>query len=458
MMRLSQAASVTNGQLSGKDQVFTGVNVDSRKMGFGDLFVAIPGDRYDGHDYVGSADRQGAAGAMVASLQPDNVSQIVVENTTEALGTLSAHWRSRFDIPIIAVTGSTGKTTVTTMIASILRQLGNCLSPRGSFNNQWGVPLTMLGLKPNHRYAVLEMGMNHPGELDYLTSLASPDIALITNVSPAHLEGLGNVRNIAAAKAEIFNGLRKEGVAILNINDPFYSYWHERLGGVAELTFGFSKEASVRVQGLKTEVFGSQFELFVDHRTMLVKLPLAGKHNVMNAAAAAAAGIAAGASLQQIKNGLEATQVIKGRLSPKLGWNGSLVIDDTYNANPASVNAAIEVLASSTKRTVLVLGAMAELGPNAEEFHRQVGKKARQSDIDWLYCLDSTAHDYVKGYCEGYGRAAKVFTQLDPLVASLKSHLNDNTLVMVKGSRSAGMERVVKQIVLDEEEKVIRRC
>jgi len=447
-MKLSEAASVVNGRLTGGGGVFTGVSIDSRKIRCGDLFVAIPGEKFDGHDYVGKAEESGAVASMVSSRTSGGKVQIDVEDTTRALGKLAAHQRSNFDIPVIAITGSNGKTTVSGMVATILKESGECLHPRDSFNNRWGVPLTLLGLKRQHRYAVIEMGMNHPGEIDYLSSIAVPTIALINNAAPAHLEGLGSVERIAAAKAEIFNGLKPSGVAIVNADDRFFPYWAERLQGVTTLTFGSSQTATIALKNVSMHESGSGFEIMLENQVLPVVLSIPGRHNAMNAAAAAAASYAAGASLSQIKAGLEKFQPVPGRLCEKPGINRSTIIDDTYNANPTSIEAAIDVLSASRRRGFLVLGTMAELGSESDALHYRVGRYAREKGIECLYCLSAADNDFATGYRQGYGEGAKVFERVEQLVDDLKLALDHEALVLIKGSRSSAMERVVNQLIV----------
>jgi len=447
MMRLSEVASVVDGKLSGGDCFFTGVSIDSRKIQSGDLFVAIPGEKFDGHNYVVKAEESGAIASMVSSRTLNNKVQIDVQDTTLALGKLAAYWRSHFDIPVIAITGSNGKTTVSRMVATILKESGECLYPRGSFNNQWGVPLTMLRLKKWHRYAVIEMGMNHPGEIGYLSSITAPTVALITNVSSAHLEGLGSVEKIAAAKAEIFNGLKLSGIAIINTDDQFFPYWYERLQRVSTLTFGSSTASMISLKNFCMYPFGSSFEIMLEDQVLPVELSVPGKHNAMNAVAASAASYSVGASLSQIQTGLKKFQPIPGRLCKKPGLNRSTIMDDTYNANSASIEAAIDVLSASGKKSFLVLGTMGELGSESNVLHYRVAWYAREKGIQHFYCLSTADNNFVKCYQQGYGKYTKVFESVEQLIDKLRAELNHDTIVLVKGSRSSGMERVVNKLI-----------
>jgi len=466
-MQLSRAATIMHGVLQGSDCLFSGVSIDSRQTSRGDLFVAIPGAQHDGHRFVDQASENGAVGALVSHTiksckieshggrkRTDQIptSQIRVENTTVAMGQLGAHWRNRFDIPVLAITGSNGKTTVCTLIASILNQVGNCLSPRGSFNNQWGVPLTLLRIREAHTHAVIEMGMNHPGEIEYLAGLARPTIALINNVAPAHLAGLGSLQNIARAKAEIFSGLKRKGIAVLNEDDPFHDFLLRRIdAGHLDLdrvlSFGMRNSADVSVRNIFSNPDGSEFELNIEGQSINVKLPLLGQHNVMNALAAAAATHAAGAEINQIKAGLESFTAVKGRLRRLPGINGSVIIDDSYNANPASIKAALEALAGFDGKRIVVLGAMAELGSDSDELHYQAGVDAHRCGVDRLVCLGTADSTAMSGYARGFGPQAKQFSDLGKLLEYLVPMLQSGMTVLVKGSRSSAMERVVEGLV-----------
>jgi UDP-N-acetylmuramoyl-tripeptide--D-alanyl-D-alanine ligase len=451
MMELSEAARIVNGKLRGIDAVFTAVTTDSRAIDQGDLFIAIPGENFDGHNFVPEAGQKGAAGAIVSSPIDTELAQIEVPDTTRALGELASQWRSRFDIPVLAITGSNGKTTVTAMTASILNHRGNCLSPERSFNNQWGVPLTLLRLKSGHDFAVIEMGTNHMGEIDYLSKITRPTVAVITNVASAHLEGLNSLEQIAEAKAEIFSGLNESGAAVINIDDRFSRQWHDqasvRLKQGRVITFGIENPADVSVSNLQPQWFSSAFDLHINEQCQTVTLPLPGRHNVMNALASAAICHAAGVSMADIKEGLESAQGVAGRLDLKQGIRGSLVIDDSYNANPQSIKAGIDVLSEFQGKKILVLGAMAELGQASSQLHREVGQYAKRNGVETLFCLVPKGVAHGAEYAAGFGEGAQVYDSIDPLVSALENHLDNNVAVLVKGSRSSTMERVVAEII-----------
>lgn len=466
MMRLSEAAAITHGALRGGDCLFHGVAIDSRRTRHGDLFVAIPGAQRDGHDFIGQAGDHGAVGALVSKAGEGGVAKIKVSDTTAALGQLGANWRRRFARPLVAVTGSNGKTTVSALIAAIFNGGGRCLSPRASFNNQWGVPLTLLRLREHHTHIVIEMGMNHPGEIEYLSALARPDVALINNVAPAHLAGLTDLRGIADAKAEIFSGLSPGGTAVLNTDDAFYDHWRRGIGAGRVLSFGTRETAAVVAADISVDPQSSAFELRIGGRgghdgqgghrggpdaarRVRVRLPLPGRHNVLNAAAAAAAAIAAGAGVEQIKAGLESFAALDGRLRPRAGLNGALIIDDSYNANPASVKAALAVLAGFDGGRIAVFGVMAELGAQSDALHREVGRHAHRCGIERLLCLGRKDSGAIAGYRDGFGAKTKCFDARGPLLAHLVPMLGSGVTVLVKGSRAAAMERVAARLVAE---------
>ncbi len=455
MMEFSEAANIVQGKLRGADKYFSGVAIDSREVEPDNLFVAIPGEKFDGHQFIVQSEKAGAVGAMVSTIDKSAFSQIEVSDTTYALGQLAKNWRMRFSIPVLAITGSNGKTTVTAMVSSILNYKNKCLSPQSSFNNQWGVPLTLLKLNKQHDFAVIEMGANHAGEIHYLTQLTQPCIALINNVGPAHLEGFGSLEEIASVKAEIFSGLSNNGVAVLNADDPFYQQWRSQLelenSNYKIMTFAINNEADLVARKIASNGFSNQFSLNFEQQSVNISLPLPGRHNVMNAAAAATVCIAAGTSLKSIKHRLENMGGINGRLNIKRGCQGAVVIDDAYNANPESMKAGIDVLGAFEGAKILVLGAMAELGENGPLMHHEIGAYARETGINKLFCLNpesqgENGQSVVGEYLKGFGDGANMYTDISGLVEALQQHLGDRVAVLVKGSRSSKMERVVDKI------------
>jgi UDP-N-acetylmuramoyl-tripeptide--D-alanyl-D-alanine ligase len=453
MLRLSEAALATGGRVVGADAAFDAVSTDSRAIQAGDLFVALRGERFDGHDFATDCLQRGAAAAMVdARWQAGETGPLlVVEDTRLALGTLASYWRGKFTLPLAAITGSNGKTTVKEMLASILRANSAddaVLATQGNLNNDIGLPITLFKLHDAHRYAVIEMGMNNPGEISYLTRLAKPTVALINNALPAHLEGLGSVEAVAHAKGEIFEGLADDGTAIINIDDPFAPLWQQLAAPRKVLTFGLDHAADVSAD-YRLHSDSCELTLKTPQGEAAVRLPAPGVHNVRNALAAAAAATAMGVSLSAIVSGLHQYGGVKGRLQRKAGIHGSTVIDDTYNANPASMRAAIDVLAACPGKRVLVLGDMGELGETAAEMHREIGVYAKHAQLDRLLLLGELS----KEMAAGFGAGAQHFESPEALGAELNKQLTADTTVLVKGSRFMRMERVVALLLAETTDK-----
>lgn len=448
MMRLSQIVTALDAQLVGPDVEFSSVNTDSRKIQAGDLFIALRGERFDGAEYVAQSLQSGAVAAVVnkGSYQDTESSLLVVADTRIALGKLAAFWRERFDIPLVAITGSNGKTTVKEMLASILRaETGNddaVLATRGNFNNDIGMPLTLLRMNAQHRYAVIEMGMNHFGEIDYLTRLAQPQVAVVNNASGAHLQGLGTVAGVARAKGEIFAGLDDKGIAVINADDAHANVWRDLAGAHPVLDFSLGHAAAV--QGVWTaQGYGGVVQVRTPVGDLNVVLQVPGEHNARNALAAASAAIALQVPLAVIVQGLENFGGVAGRLQRKRGARGAVLIDDTYNANPASMRAALEVLAQAKGKRIFVLGDMGELGDDAARLHRDIGIAARKADIEKLYALGEMS----KGAVAEFGAGAQHFATLESLCATLENELDAQTTLLIKGSRFMKMERVVEYLV-----------
>lgn len=454
MMKLSEAAAALNAEMTGSDVLFQAVNTDTRTIQPGDLFVALRGDRFDGHAFVAEAAARGAVAALVGEPVETVLPLLRVADTRLALGRLGAAWRARFAVPVIAVTGSNGKTTTKEMLAAIFSRRGPVLATQGNLNNDIGVPLTLLRLRAEHRCAVIEMGANHPGEIAYLSELARPGVALITNAAMAHLAGFGSLDEIARTKGGIYAGLAEQGVGIVNADDAYAGFWRSLLGGRRCMTFAMHESADVyAVPGsvqcqVGDEKIITAFQMGTPAGDIEVSFPLMGEHNVMNALAAAAAALAAGATPVDIKGGLEAMQAVKGRLQVKKAACGARVIDDTYNANPPSLLAAIKVLSSVAGRKVLVLGDMGELGDDAPLFHRQVGEHARRAGIDKLYATGQLSRDAAQAFGPGGGH----YASHEELIDALAADLDARTTVLVKGSRFMRMERVVEALM--QEKKV----
>jgi UDP-N-acetylmuramoyl-tripeptide--D-alanyl-D-alanine ligase len=444
MMRLSEAAAMLGAPFSGADAEVLRVSTDSRSIQPGDLFIALRGEKFDGGAFAAQALQQGAAGVVLDARQaPELASAIRVDDTRFALGRLGAAWRQRFAIPVVAVTGSNGKTTVKEMLAAILRvEVGSetgVLHTEGNLNNDIGLPLMLLRLRDTHRFAVLEMGMNHAGEIDYLTRLARPDVAVVNNALSAHIGFLGSVENIARAKGEIFNGLPASGIAVFNADDAHAWLWRESNAQREIVDFGLRQPAAVRGQ-YQPSGFGSALTLSLRTATLDIALQVPGEHNVMNALAAAAAALALGVSHRSIVVGLSGFTGVKGRLQRKPALHGSTFIDDTYNANPDSVKAALAVLAQQPGTKLLVLGDMGELGADAAAMHTDIGRAARAAGVDRLLALGELSRETVTAF----GAGAMHFERIEELLAELENALTSDATVLVKGSRFMQMERVVK--------------
>ncbi len=447
---LSAIRLATGGRLVGDDRAISGVSTDTRAIGQGQLFVALRGERFDAHDFIGQAVAAGAAALLVSDQAsvPAGVPAVVVDDTRLALGKLAAAWRARFTIPVIAVTGSNGKTTTKEMIAAILKaQFGDAvLATRGNLNNDIGLPLTLLALDETHLAAVIEMGMNHPGEIAYLAGLGAPNVALVTNAQRAHLEGMGDMDEVAREKGSIFTGLAAGGVAVINADDAYADLWRALAEKHRQLSFGIEQVADVhgalRQHGLETRL-----TLRTPEGTVELRLAVPGRHNARNAAAAAAACLAAGIPLTAVVTGLEHFSGVKGRLQIRQGRAGALVIDDTYNANPDSVRAAIEVLAATIGRKLLVLGDMGEIGEASGQYHDEIGGYAKSQGIDLLFGLGEACQQAVRNFGEG----GRHFTDIEKLIVAVNKELGPETAVLVKGSRFMKMERVADAIASGEE-------
>ncbi|MEZ0149792.1 MAG: UDP-N-acetylmuramoyl-tripeptide--D-alanyl-D-alanine ligase [Candidatus Reddybacter sp.] len=444
-LSLSQAAVNYGGTLLYPDCHFSRVCTDTRSLANGDLFVALRGENFDAHQFLESAALK-ACGMVVES--PDKslaIPQWVVPDTVQALGQLAALARNTFTGPLIAITGSGGKTTVKEMLAVILRCSGEVLATAGNLNNHIGVPQTLLKLQPEHQFAVIEMGASAGGEIDYLCSIARPTIAVVTNVMPAHVAGFGSLAGVASAKGEIYSGLDKCGTAILNLDEPWYEQWHRGAQGTHSQSFSVDNNSAdfyASAVQFNTEACAS-FILHSSLGEIDIQLAIPGAHNISNALAAAACAVAAGADLVSIAAGLAAMAAAPGRMERKAGLSGARIIDDSYNANPGSVVAAIDALVAMPGKHLLVLGDMAELGPKEKAMHREVGVYARKAGVDGLFTTGVLSAEIASAFGEGSEHFADKATLSTALVGQLKG----DVVVLVKGSRSAAMEDVVAQII-----------
>jgi UDP-N-acetylmuramoyl-tripeptide--D-alanyl-D-alanine ligase len=441
-LRLSEVAGSLSARVIGADVAFSAVSSDSRAIQPGQLFVALAGPRFDGHDYLTEVAGKGAVAVLVErEVANAPLPQLLVADTRLALGQLGALNRQAFQAPLVAITGSSGKTTVKEMLASILREglQGPVLATRGNLNNDLGAPLTLLELAPEHVAAVIELGANHVGEIAYTVALAKPQVALINNAGTAHVGEFGGPEKIVQAKGEILEGLSDSGVAVLNLDDSAFAIWQQRAKGRTIRSFALRNSAAdVYASELARDARGcSAFNLHCASGQVRIQLNLLGEHNVANALAAAAAALALGIAPAAIKAGLESLQPVKGRAVAQITANGLRVIDDSYNANPTSVCAAIDILAGFSGRRVLVLGDIGELGEWAEQGHRQGGSYA-VGKIDALLAVGPLMAHAVSEF----GDAGQHFSDQASLIAALQNEQGDTT-VLIKGSRSAAMENVV---------------
>ena len=446
MMSLSQAATAISGKLQGDDAVFSAVSKDTRSLKQGDLYVALKGENFDGHAFLKQAADLGAAGALVSDPQAMALPQICVDNTRIALGDLAAAWRDQFKGKLVGITGSNGKTTVKEMCRAILIEAvsdDRVLSTQGNLNNDIGMPMTLLSIRQQHDYAVIEMGANHVGEIAYLSQIAKPDIAIITNAGAAHLEGFGSIEKVAQAKSEIYGGLIDDGVAIINLDDAYADYWQQVCKGKNTVTFSMNDQRADVYAEAQT---GASYIFKTTAGEVKITMSLPGRHNVMNALASTAVAVTLGISLENIASGLQSFSSVSGRLDFRKGLKGSYIIDDTYNANPLSLSAAIDVLTEMKGESCLVLGDMAELGESADELHFEAGQQAKQMGVKKLFAMGELSHNAVKGFGEG----AEFYEDRDALIKAVVENIDASTTVLVKGSRSMAMENVVNALVLND--------
>jgi UDP-N-acetylmuramoyl-tripeptide--D-alanyl-D-alanine ligase len=451
MMRLSEIAKVLNTAHVGVDTTILSVGTDSRRIMPGQLFVAIKGEHFDGNQYALDALEKGASAVLISDQTISIEPAITVADTRVALGRLAHYWRKRFTCPVIGVTGSNGKTTVKEMIAAIMAAANaNVLATKGNLNNDIGMPLTLLEMRDQHTCAVIEMGMNHLGEIGYLSKIASPQIAIINNAGTAHIGELGSRQAIAQAKGEIFEGLSEEGIAVINANDAYADYWQSLNINRKIITFGIDVNADVTasyaLQNGEIEI-----KLTTPNGTSQFQLPLQGKHNVMNALAASAVAFVLGVSNAAIVNGLTQFSGVKGRLNRLLGQNSALVIDDTYNANPDSMKAAIDVLTAEKvkpdNQLLMVMGDMAELGESAESLHKEIAHYAKERGVNRLFGFGRLSQLTTKEF----GSQGEHFDSIESLISATQAQMQPNTVVLVKGSRMMKMERVVDAIKANRE-------
>ncbi len=445
-LQLSEIARAVQGQLIGVDCTVSGVGIDTRKLQRGHLYVAIKGHQFDGHDFGLQAQQAGAVALLVDRALDNQLPQILVKDTRLALAELAGYWRKQLPVKVVGVTGSNGKTTVKEMLAAVLATQGETLFTQGNLNNDIGVPLTLLRLEPTHRFAVIEMGANHPGEIAYTSHYAQADVSVITNVGAAHIAGFGDLQGVATTKGEIISNLPAHGVAVINRDDAFYPFWRQLAGERQVVAFGVSDQAEVRASNIVSELtetgYQTRFELITAARSMPVLLNLAGEHNVKNALAVVAVALQLGIEPDAITKGLAAVKPVTGRMQPLKGRLGNVVIDDTYNANPSSLTAALTVLEPG-RINWLVLGAFGELGPDSEAIHAEMGLTIKQMPVQRLFATGELA----KATVASFGEGAQFFDNQEQLISVLQQSLTGCETVLVKGSRSQKMENVVAALV-----------
>jgi UDP-N-acetylmuramoyl-tripeptide--D-alanyl-D-alanine ligase len=438
-LSLTHIAKWTDGRLHGADAAIDAVSTDTRTLGPGMLFVALQGEHHDAHVFAGQARERGAVALLVNRELPVDLPQVVVRDTLIALGEIARAVRLRSRARVIGITGSNGKTTVKTLLATILARYGRTHVSAGNFNNEIGLPLTLLAMPADSEYAVIEMGAGKPGDIAYLAHIAQPDVALVNNVAAAHLERMGNLQGVAETKGAIYRALPVDGVAIINADDAFADYFTVLAGERRTLRFGLLHRADVSANTDPEVNAEGRFRLVTPSGSCEVAQPLPGRHNVMNALAAGAVAIALGVPLATIRAGLEAAPTVAGRLLRTVHASNAVVIDDSYNANPGSFAAAIATLAAEPGERVLVMGDMAELGTDAERLHADIGALAKRSGIRRLRAVGPLSRAAVAAFAGG----AEHYADQTQLIEALRAELRSGVVLLVKGSRSSAMDRVV---------------
>ena len=441
---LAWIAQATGGRLVGTDRVIDAIATDTRALPGGDaLFIALTGEQFDGHDHVRAAIDGGCVAALVARELAIDAPQVVVADTALALAAFAGAVQRLRDTRVLAITGSNGKTSVKTLLLSILDQAGGAYANPGNRNNEIGLPLAVLAAPDDARFAVYEMGAGKPGDIAYLTAIARPDVSLVNNIAPAHLERMGSLQGVAETKGAIHDALPADGVAVVNADDRFAAYFTGRLHDRRVLRFGIDADADVQARDIRIDADGSRFVLVSPQGDTEVRLPMPGRHNVANALAAASMALAVGASVTQVRAGLEAVQPVAGRLVAHALRSGAVLVDDSYNANPGSLAAAIDTLASSGDEAWLVLGDMRELGAGETALHAQAGEHAKAAGIARLFTLgDLSAHA-----TRAFGEGARAFDTHEALADAIADGLQPGVRVLVKGSRGSAMDRIVKALL-----------
>jgi UDP-N-acetylmuramoyl-tripeptide--D-alanyl-D-alanine ligase len=449
LMQLNEINTIVGGELLGANVPINKISIDTRTLQSGDLYIAIKGENFDGNDFVAQAEAAGAAAVLLGEEINTVVPKLVVKDTRTALADLARAARQKSALPVCGITGSNGKTTVKEMIATILAVNTEVLSTQGNFNNDIGVPLTLLRLEQKHQYAVVEMGANHPGEIRYTGRIAKPDVAVITNVGEAHIEGFGDIAGVAKAKSELIQSLGENGIAILNADDDFFEFWQNISGNRKVISFGLSENADISASDINSRIedkqFITEFTLRTTDDAVAMQTSLAGKHNVVNALAAAAACIAMGVSLKQIQQGLAKVKPVAGRLEPLLGGKGNIIINDSYNANPSSLKVALDVLKLCAGESWVVLGAFAELGKASNKIHAELGGLIKSSNVVRLLAVGSDA----ESTANTFGKGALFFQTQSALIETLLNEITGKETLLVKGSRAQQMEKVTEALLAE---------
>lgn len=449
-MLLSRIAQLTGGRLHGDDAQVDAIGTDTRSLDAdvsrAVLFVALKGENFDGHDHVVTAASKGVRAALVNRELDAALPQIVVANTEHALAAFAAGLQRERGADVVALTGSNGKTSVKMLLGSILERAGRTYANPGNRNNEIGLPLAVIDAPEDADYAIYEMGAGKPGDIAYLTAVVKPDVALVNNIAPAHLERMGSLLGVADTKAAIYDALPADGVAVINADDAFAPYFAERAHGRRIIRFALDASADVRARDIRSDADGSRFRMTTPQGEIAIALPLPGRHNISNALAAASLAFGLGVSLDIIANGLNTARPVAGRLITHRLGNGVQLIDDSYNANPGSLNAAIDLLGSSGGEAWLVLGDMRELGADGQALHAEAGRRAKAAGITRLYALGALS----AMAADAFGAGARTFDSHDALASALVADVATNPTnvrVLVKGSRGSAMDRIVTALL-----------
>lgn len=446
---LHELVEITKGEFLSQpvDAECSHVSTDTRTLREGSLYIPLTGERFDGHAFAQDAEKAGSVAMLAERQVSTSLPLIRVENTLKALADIAAWHRNLFSGPVVAVTGSAGKTTVKQLMGAVLSQKFNTLITKGNLNNHIGAPLTLLSLEPDHQAAMIELGASGLGEIAYTAKLVKPVVGIITNVVPVHLEGFGSVDNIATTKGELIDSIAEGGTAILNADDKYFPQWQARAARLKIITFGFGDGADVRAENIVATINGCTFDLLLDGQNIEVSIPLPGQHNVRNVLSVVAAAKAVGITLEETLAGLNTIEPVAGRMQAIEGAKGQYIINDSYNANPESFRAAIDVLALAN-RTWVVMGDMGELGEEAIELHASTGAYAREKNIGSFVATGPMS----QAACDAFGEDAHWFRTQDELIEFLKQETSSADTLLIKGSRSAAMDRVVTALNNNKEE------